>query len=476
MICSREQEGSARLAEQYNVRETAAFLHANGYRTIAAQFADEDLVVAPTVSHILQDVCRREYGGYRITVYVLADTTYNSLGVDEVASSHVRADCVVHYGRASLTQVTGRVPVYYVFPKLDTYLVDEHLIEEAFADANGVFLVFVDQVYSHVLSEVQDYLRAHITSRHDGPLESDNESKSNETRVSLIEFPELATCACGRDSVVGGYAEAVSGHQQDSLTLVWFGSSQSPAKKELILTYNAYSWISIHPMEHKDAVVEYGVPVRLQQLLRKRYFLVEKARNASIVGILVGTLGAAGYKDSIQSLRVAAKAAGKKTYTLLMGKPNPAKLANFPEIEIFVLVADPQAQILDSKEYYAPIITPYEAMIAFSEDAEWKQHEYCLNLHVDTGRGHDTSVTEESNALALQAQEALQISDTYSSTKSIIPGSSAEYLVHTRTWKGVDAPCAGSTVKPASRVEQGQHGRAAAYACDHEFHASSKAD
>ncbi len=32
-----------------------------------------------------------------------------------------------------------------------------------------------------------------------------------------------------------------------------------------------------------------------------------------------------------------------------MGKPNSAKLANFPEVEVFVLVADPEGAILDSK-------------------------------------------------------------------------------------------------------------------------------
>ena len=30
--------------------------------------------------------------------------------------------------------------------------------------------------------------------------------------------------------------------------------------------------------------------------------------------------------------------AGKKTYTVLMGKPAPAKLANFPEVEVWVQV------------------------------------------------------------------------------------------------------------------------------------------
>lgn len=110
----------------------------------------------------------------------------------------------------------------------------------------------------------------------------------------------------------------------------------------------------------------------------------------------------AGYQDAIESIRRLAKQAGKKTYTMLMGKPNPAKLANFPEVEIFVLVADPQGMILDSKEYYAPIITPYEAHLAFSGDAEWTG-DYSLDFsslqvshrvsHCDAGAQDDFCLT-----------------------------------------------------------------------------------
>ena len=59
-------------------------------------------------------------------------------------------------------------------------------------------------------------------------------------------------------------------------------------------------------------------------------------------GIVVGTLGVAGYLAAAEQVRRLARAAGKRTYTLLMGKPNPAKLANFPEVEVFVMVADSQ--------------------------------------------------------------------------------------------------------------------------------------
>jgi diphthamide biosynthesis protein 2 len=63
---------------------------------------------------------------------VLADTSYGSCCVDEVAASHVDAEAVVHYGRACLSRCvrrclalmrtltqdedrTSRLPVLYIF-------------------------------------------------------------------------------------------------------------------------------------------------------------------------------------------------------------------------------------------------------------------------------------------------------------------------------------------------------------------------
>ncbi len=89
-------------------------------------------------------------------------------------------------------------------------------------------------------------------------------------------------------------------------------------------------------------------------------------------GIVVGTLGDRGYLQAARHVHKLAQAAGKKTYRLLMGRPSPAKLANFPEVEVFVMVADAPGLVLDdSKDYYAPVITPWEALLAFDDDLEW---------------------------------------------------------------------------------------------------------
>ena len=50
------------------------------------------------------------------------------------------------------------------------------------------------------------------------------------------------------------------------------------------------------------------------------------------------------------------------------------------------MVADPQGMILDSKEYYAPIITPFEAHLAFAGGAGWTG-EYHLDFAAVLVRG-----------------------------------------------------------------------------------------
>ena len=51
-------------------------------------------------------------------------------------------------------------------------------------------------------------------------------------------------------------------------------------------------------------------------------------------------------------------------YTVAVGKLNVAKMANFLEIDLYVLVACPENSLVDSQEFYKPVVTPYEMEIA----------------------------------------------------------------------------------------------------------------
>ena len=171
--------------------------------------------------------------------------------------------------------------------------------------------------------------------------------------VSRDDVP--SSSSGGQHSLAGYQWRLPAGVAPQDCGLVWVGAPDAPALLQLQLTYNTCRWAMLDPSllplaavaspadgaaspgsggGGSSAALREGLPLEISRALRRRYFLVEKAREASIVGILVGTLGAAGYADAVQRLRAAAAAAGKKTYTLLMGKPSPAKLANFPEIEV----------------------------------------------------------------------------------------------------------------------------------------------
>ena len=51
-------------------------------------------------------------------------------------------------------------------------------------------------------------------------------------------------------------------------------------------------------------------------------------------------------------------------YTIAVGKLNVPKMANFLEVDVFVLVACPENSLLDSSQFYKPVVTPYEMEVA----------------------------------------------------------------------------------------------------------------
>lgn len=90
--------------------------------------------------------------------------------------------------------------------------------------------------------------------------------------------------------------------------MVWLGPSSSPALTHLLLSHASCPWLLLDP---ETQAVSKGLSPGLDRLLKRRYYLVERARGASMVGLLVGTLGAAGYKTALEQLR---RLAGEVSY------------------------------------------------------------------------------------------------------------------------------------------------------------------
>jgi diphthamide biosynthesis protein 2 len=80
----------------YEIERTCQHILEGGYSRIALQFPDELLPDSASVASNLRDRTGK-------SVFILADTSYGSCCVDEVAAEHISADFIVHYGRSCLS-------------------------------------------------------------------------------------------------------------------------------------------------------------------------------------------------------------------------------------------------------------------------------------------------------------------------------------------------------------------------------------
>lgn len=210
--------------------------------------------------------------------------------------------------------------------------------------------------------------------------------------------------------------------------------------------------------------------------MRQRYFYVEKCKDASTIGIVVGTLTAKGYLDVVKHIQQLAKNRGVRSYLISVGKVNPAKLANFAEIDCFVLVGCPENNTYSSKDFYKPLVSVFEVEMALNPawhlqfpdtySTEFKDVLPDGKLFRDmTG----IEVIENDISLVTGRVRNYQKSDVMGSVQSteilersrneVSVGSSGEQF-RERSWQGLD-PALGQH-KPSS-IEKGRSGIAIKY-------------
>lgn len=150
---------------------------------------------------------------------------------------------------------------------------------------------------------------------------------------------------------------------------MFYVGQEGATLRNFMMTWNRCPFCSFDPVSSTGRTES----VNVNRALMKRYYAIERAKDAGVVGILVGTLGVADYLAVIQQLKEAIHRAGKRSYVFAMGKLNVPKLANFLEIDVFVLVACPEKSLLDSGEFFKPVVTPFEMEVACNRKREWSE-------------------------------------------------------------------------------------------------------
>ncbi|XXH05330.1 long-chain fatty acid transporter fat1 [Hypoxylon texense] len=397
------------LYEVYEIVRTADAIRQNGWRRIALQFPDAMLADAPWVvgalsSELDKPMARpvekneksegaaedytngkqEEEQEHTKRLYILADTSYSSCCVDEIAAEHADADGVVHYGRACLSP-TSRLPVLHIFTrqKLD-YDAVAAAFEKEFPEKTEKVILMADVMFQEHVIPIRERL--------------EEKGYTNVVATEIVRDP--TGTIPNRKLIISPESQHDSKIHEYHL----FHISTPPTSLLLTLSSRLASLrIYSTPSSPYMSTSETPDPSATPGMLRRRYALVIRLATASIIGILVNTLSVKNYMSTISTLKSQIAAAGKKSYTVVVGKLNAAKLANFAEIDGWVVVGCWESGLVEQEGLWKPVVTPFELGLALQGEESriwtgewWGGIENIKDTPADDA-GAVSSPTEEDN-------------------------------------------------------------------------------
>jgi diphthamide biosynthesis protein 2 len=168
-------------------------------------------------------------------------------------------------------------------------------------------------------------------------------------------------------------------YQHKNTFKFFFIGEDSTQLAQIIMDFNSHQFVIFsHLRNELDESSDSAS--RINRILKRRYYLVQLAKEAQVIGIIVATVSVENYLTILAYVKKLIVDTGKKFYVFFVGKINVPKLANFAEIDIFCLISCAQNSLIDSKEFLKPIVTPFELELALKKDKEWR-NEYISDFN-----------------------------------------------------------------------------------------------
>ena len=483
-----------KILHEYEVPETARKIIASATSdeyNVALQFPDKLLIYAPLVCEGLrlytEQYLRNENQHHlkNIFCFILGDTSYGECCVDEVASQHLSANLIVHYGNACLSP-SRTIPVLYILPKYEFQNAELCCKKVKSIVSNAVSNTEAEQIV--ILFD----LDLHAYFHHDRFEIDDNYVKFTELNLSKdinvaslrlknpgkVLQPSSQSWECSENEIpVGVLSFDPISIPLSKTTFLWI-TTKSYNNDWSVPIRNAALQLSTGSGEtcfeflcaslDENANSEMRI-VNATRILRKRYAQLEKAKSAERIGIIAGTLGVSGNTEVIERCKKVIKAADKRCYIMLVGKINPAKLANFPEIDVFVLVSCPQNILFDGRDYFQPVITPLELEAALLRDGDIFTDSYSADFRELLSRELGELTTEnDDNVEGNEGQTSTSITERGDWTVSVSGNSAGADFLKQRSWQGLKYDAGGADddtdiAELSLNIMQGQSGIASGY-------------
>jgi len=322
------------------------------FNRIVLQFTNEFLIDSVRVKDLLEKQTEKK-------IFILSDSTKSSCCVDMVGARHVNPDFVVHFGDACLSDNTpSNIRIEYIFPKfkldtdafrdtLQTLNQDSRLKQNLIVLTDIMYYYKNEEALKLVQEELQDKnILKTVIAKKDPVSETDFVPLSFGRYIEKAKFEALSEKA---DLLIIAPKESKI---IDSLKL---------AKDK----FNVDKVVVYDPIE--NSVQKYADN---SKIMMKRYFMVEKAKEAEIFGILINKANLNKYKDILERTKQILNAHKKKFYLFIINKLTEPKLGNFAEIDAYIIISCPYSTFYELKDFYKVLINPFELEFVVAE-SKW---------------------------------------------------------------------------------------------------------
>lgn len=276
---------------------------------------------------------------------ILGDVTFGACCIDDLASQALGMDFLVHYGHSCIVpvdQTTVTMLYIHVEIKIDV----AHLIETVrlnFSPDDKLVFMGTVQFGSSIKEAVEE-------------LKNEFLSESGSGKVPQVK-------PLGVGEVLGCTSPQVP-EDTDAVVFVCDGRFhlesamiQNPHVKKGFFRYDPY---------YKTLTLE---GFAYDDMHKQRQAAINTARSASFVGLILGTLGRQGSTGILEELERVLDAKGIPYFTLLLSEVSPERLALFKGVDAWIQVACPRLSLDWGEAFEKPMLTPYEAHVAFGNFA-----------------------------------------------------------------------------------------------------------
>ncbi|XP_044487741.1 2-(3-amino-3-carboxypropyl)histidine synthase subunit 1 [Mangifera indica] len=335
-------------------------IRSTGAKRVALQLPEGLLMYSLILSDIFSSFAHVTH------CFILGDVTYGACCVDDLSAAALNADLLIHYGHSCLVPVDfTKIPCLYVFVEIKIDV--NHLVDTVklnIHNPNGVKIILAGTIqFASAIRAAKSELEGHgftVMIPQSKPLSAGEVLGCTAPKVSFPEWESELEC------IVVFIADG-----RFHLEAFMIANPRIKAFR-----YDPYMGkLFLEEYDHKG-----------MRETRKR--AIEKAKEVTSWGIVLGTLGRQGNPRIMERLQEKMNEKGFDYIVVLMSEISPGRVALFEDsVDAWIQIACPRLSIDWGDAFGKPLLTAFEAEIALGLIPGWWER----SLLVNSGCGKDNS-------------------------------------------------------------------------------------